>query len=261
MKELKSIQTALGSIHLTTAEKQQGAREFARFMKHSPLDIEEAPSFYERFFHFSRRFVLTSATVMGVLMLSTGGVSYAAESAVPGDLLYPVKTQLNEPVQGFFHFSPEAKMEWEMEQMERRLEEAQILTSQGQIQGEFKDQLNQKLEGNQNQILNHVNDLREQGQDEEADAIVQNLGLMMSENKDAVINVEFKPKPPLLGPGIKPEPLIHNPELQQLQQNQMQEHMGEILEGAPVPNPILPPPPEGNLDEAAEGEVTELQVE
>lgn len=253
MKELKSIKTALQGIHLTTAEKKQGAREFARFMKHGAVEIEEKPSFYERFFHLSRRFVLTSASVMGVLMLSTGGITYAAESAVPGDLLYPIKTQLNEPVQGFFHFSPEAKMEWQMEQMERRLEEAKVLTNKGQIQGEFKDQLNQKLEGNQNQILNHIKNLRDQGKNEEADAIVENLGLMMSQNQDTVINIEFKPKPPLLGPGIKPEPLIQNPELQELRQEQMK----ETLEEAPILTPTLPPlPPEGNLDEAAEGETT-----
>ncbi len=69
-----------------------------------------------------------------VLALTVGtGTSYAAEGALPGDTLYPVKIRVNESVQGALAVSDEAKVAWHATRVERRLAEAEALASRGRL--------------------------------------------------------------------------------------------------------------------------------
>lgn len=65
--------------------------------------------------------------IMGLLM--GGSASFAAENAVPGDVLFPVKVHVNEQVRGAVAVSPKAKAEWEVRLVERRLEEVEKLAT------------------------------------------------------------------------------------------------------------------------------------
>src|SRR3989338_9046963 len=62
----------------------------------------------------------------------TGTVS-AAQGALPGDLLYPVKVSINEKVEVALAPTPAAKAEVQVRLAERRVEEAQKLSSQGRL--------------------------------------------------------------------------------------------------------------------------------
>ncbi len=68
-----------------------------------------------------------------VLVLIGGSTSFAAEGALPGDILYPVKVGLNEKVRAIVAFTPEAKADWNTSRVERRLEEAEKLTARGAV--------------------------------------------------------------------------------------------------------------------------------
>lgn len=63
--------------------------------------------------------------MLGLLM--GGSASFAAENAVPGDVLFPVKVHVNENVRGAVAVTPKAKAEWEVRLVERRLEEVEKL--------------------------------------------------------------------------------------------------------------------------------------
>ena len=43
-----------------------------------------------------------TALLIAVLVVIGGGTSYAAQTAVPGDFLYPVKTEVNENIESAF---------------------------------------------------------------------------------------------------------------------------------------------------------------
>jgi hypothetical protein len=73
------------------------------------------------------------ATVTVAFLLSGVGVSYAAEGAVPGDILYAVKTRLNEGVHGVFVVGRLDRIEWEGERAARRIEEGEVLIRQGRL--------------------------------------------------------------------------------------------------------------------------------
>lgn len=72
------------------------------------------------------------ATLALFLVLGVG-TTYAAEGALPGDALYSVKLNLNESLKGAFAFSDAAKVSWETERLERRLQEAETLVAAGEL--------------------------------------------------------------------------------------------------------------------------------
>ncbi|MEY4747091.1 MAG: hypothetical protein RLZZ416_140 [Candidatus Parcubacteria bacterium] len=82
---------------------------------------------------------LHPAALSLVLVLTAGiGTSYAAEGALPGDALYPLKIHFNESIQGALAVSDEAKAHWNVERTSRRLAEAEALAQQGALTSEAK---------------------------------------------------------------------------------------------------------------------------
>lgn len=81
---------------------------------------------FVRFFTTLSHTPLT-ATIIFLLFIS-GGVSYAAEGALPGEALYPIKFSINEVLYETFSFSDEARATWEARRAERRIEEVVTLT-------------------------------------------------------------------------------------------------------------------------------------
>ena len=56
-----------------------------------------------------------------------------AERSVPGDVLYPIKIQVNEEVRGSMNLDPYAKVAWETTRLERRITEARQLAKAGKL--------------------------------------------------------------------------------------------------------------------------------
>ena len=79
--------------------------------------------------------------IVAVLALG-GGASFVAESSVPGDALYVVKTSVNEEVRGILAVGAEADAKWEAELAVRRLEEATKLEARGELTAEAATELN-----------------------------------------------------------------------------------------------------------------------
>lgn len=69
------------------------------------------------------------SVLVGGMLLTGSGVSYAAEGSLPGDTLYPVKIGVNEPVREVLAVTPRAKAVWAARRVERRLEEAEALAA------------------------------------------------------------------------------------------------------------------------------------
>lgn len=79
---------------------------------------------------FSTRMMVPAFALVLVIGV---GTSYAAEGALPGDALYPVKVLFNEPLGEVFQRSDSAKAEWESRLVSRRLEEAEALLAKGEL--------------------------------------------------------------------------------------------------------------------------------
>lgn len=79
--------------------------------------------------------------IVVIFLALGGGASFVAESSIPGDALYIVKTQVNEPVWGAIASSPEGHAHWEAQLASRRLNEAAEL----QLRGTLTDDMAKKL--------------------------------------------------------------------------------------------------------------------
>ena len=61
--------------------------------------------------------------VFAVMIVSLTGVSFAARNKLPGDMLYPIKVNINEKVLGFLSFSNKSKAQYDVHLTQLRLEE------------------------------------------------------------------------------------------------------------------------------------------
>jgi hypothetical protein len=86
------------------------------------------------------------AIAIVALLALGGGASVAANSSLPGDALYNLKTGFNEKVEGAFAFSDEAKAQENLEAIEERHAEAQKLQAEGKLTAEAKAELNANID-------------------------------------------------------------------------------------------------------------------
>ena len=80
---------------------------------------------------FTRHSIPAFATVL--VLAVGGGTAAAAESALPGDILYPVKVNVTEEVRATLATTAKAKATWALNRAERRLEEAATLALVGKL--------------------------------------------------------------------------------------------------------------------------------
>lgn len=132
---LTNLHNEAHNIRLSTEEK-------ARMRAHIFGMPTRVPSYtISRFHFFSIRFVPVMAAVLIVVL--GGGTAYAAQGALPGDLLYPVKISVNERVELALATTPEAKAQAEAKLAERRVAEAEELDATGRLDADITTQLEQ----------------------------------------------------------------------------------------------------------------------
>ena len=99
-----------------------------------------------------------AATLALALFVSSAGVSYAAQGALPGDALYPVKVHLNEPVSGALAVSASAKTEWAMSVAGERLKEAATLAAEGRLSAMNKADLQENFESHATLAIQNIDE-------------------------------------------------------------------------------------------------------
>lgn len=91
-----------------------------------------------------RKLTFTLASILVALLIG-GSAAYASENSLPGDLLYPVKTKIVEPIKLALASSPEAKAKVETELADKRLQEAETSDKLGRLTPELKKDLNDEF--------------------------------------------------------------------------------------------------------------------
>lgn len=123
---LKQFKKGSREVRLTVEEKSVMRHALVQFARENPImrtASVKSPHAIVSPYSFMRKvrgFKVLSATVIGGILIG-GTVSFAAEGALPGNMLYPVKTEVNERVRGVVAVTPQAKAEWDVKLVERRL--------------------------------------------------------------------------------------------------------------------------------------------
>lgn len=139
---LNNVKQAAQNIRLSHDEKAiMRAKIFETIdaAKYAP-----APSSYV-LFSFSLRSVVALSLVLVVLVGS--GTAYAAQGALPGGALYPVKIYVNEAVAEVLAVSDEAKLSLHTSLAQERLEEAETLAAEGRLDATVTAQIETNFEG------------------------------------------------------------------------------------------------------------------
>jgi len=112
---------------------------------------------------FWRRFLRPVPALAAFLILAVSGTAFAAEKSLPGESLYWVKINVNEKVAGTLAVSAEAKSDWQVAKVERRLDEAAELVTKGKLTDETQAEVESGLENSANAVQIDVDELNSSG--------------------------------------------------------------------------------------------------
>ncbi|HWP61116.1 MAG TPA: DUF5667 domain-containing protein [Candidatus Paceibacterota bacterium] len=126
------IQKVGDEVSLTLEERAQMRSRIHSYMQMKPMraSASAATSWSANWF-FSMRPV--ALTLVAAVFASSAGISYAAQNALPGDALYSIKTNINEPVAGALAVSSSAKAAWATNVAGTRVQEAATLAAEGRL--------------------------------------------------------------------------------------------------------------------------------
>lgn len=136
------------NVALQVTEKSVVKSRLEQYMQMNPVG---QPSFMRRFFAamrnpFSMQALPATAVIIGILVSSTGGLTYAAESAVPGDSLYSLKVNVTEPAREAMAFTADDKARVHLWRMERRFQEVESLLMAEELNAERRAMLTEHME-------------------------------------------------------------------------------------------------------------------
>lgn len=117
-------------------------------------------------FFVSKTYVRSLAGVFAILLVV--GIPVVAETAVPGDMLYAVKTNFTEEVRASLTLAPYAKVEWETQRLERRVAEARLLATEGKLTPETEETVAQAVQEHTDAANKEIASMRETDEDEAA---------------------------------------------------------------------------------------------
>lgn len=162
----------LKRLTLTVEEKHALRQAIERRIKLDPI-TPPTPSPYVSIWqlwwpHYQK------VAVLGVLVVGIvfgGGLSLAAEGSLPGHLLYPLKTKVNEPIVTWLTPTPVSKIWWQTEVINRRLVESQQLLTQTKTKPAAIKTLTQDLTNQIDELEKNLADLKT----EDAIAVANNV--------------------------------------------------------------------------------------
>lgn len=127
-KFLNNIKQEASHIRMSVAEKS--AMKAAIFGTPSPAPAHPSPYVFASLFSYNMRMSLAGLLLF---MLAGSGTVSAAQGALPGDILYPIKLAVNEKVEVALAPNASAKVEVQVRLAGRRVAEAQTLAAQGRL--------------------------------------------------------------------------------------------------------------------------------
>ncbi len=172
----------LRNIRLKDGEKSIGLARLRAYMKNNPAPVESP------FWQPINTFFFRNAAVYMVLLclaVLSGGVIKASENSLPGDLLYPVKINVSEPLESAIIFNPVDKVNWEIEKIDLRMEEAENLAVSGNLNEENLGQIENNIDSHSAAFSDRVKEEEDKGNSQ----AVEDAKINLENNMDVHIRV------------------------------------------------------------------------
>ncbi|MDQ3076857.1 MAG: hypothetical protein M3Q63_02280 [bacterium] len=151
----KKLKKDIESIHLPQTEKDVLFADFQTFLKDNPVSVPSPFKLgYSTMFKYAGMFIL---------FIMIGVTSVQAEKALPGDLLYSVKTNINENIYKVLSFTELQQIETQITLTERRLKEVSQLVAEDRFEFENSQVLRDEINKSTNIINEYIDDNQEEG--------------------------------------------------------------------------------------------------
>lgn len=160
--QLKQFIREAKDTKLSDQERSSVKNNVLNFVSNNPVraGIQPHLGYGSNIFLTRLNFASTMAILLIFAVLVSGGVAVGAEKALPGEVLYRVKVNINEEVRGWMATSDEAKADWEIKRTERRLEEAEQLAGEGSLNLEASQNIEANFEANAQRVRERVEKFR-----------------------------------------------------------------------------------------------------
>jgi|GEM_PF-1245108 hypothetical protein len=173
---------------LSREERERMRQTIHAYMEMKPLRRSAAPERATLGFGWIVSPRPVAFALVAVLFVSSAGLSYAAEGALPGDLLYGIKTHVNEPLSGALALSTSAKTQWAMDVAGERVKEAATLAAEGHLSTTTQDALKANFDEHAAQVADVINETASTSPDT-SDAIAVRFEAQLDEYADVLAQV------------------------------------------------------------------------
>ena len=147
-REIAAKIRAATKVRMDDAARERTRALLFEYVKMRPVRVAEpapVPGPLPGVSSFFMRHSMPAFAAVFVLVIG-GGTAAAAEGALPGDILYPVKVHVNEEMRATLATTPKAKADWQVSRAERRLEEAATLALSGKLDDVTRAELDTNLD-------------------------------------------------------------------------------------------------------------------
>src|SRR3989344_8825649 len=183
MSNLRQLFLNLKTQRLPAAEKTAIRGRLLELMKLRPAEKKYS------LFVFSWRFAALAMSVLLVVILG-GGTVFAAAGSLPGNPLYEVKVNFNEPVKVALAFSAAAQAEVHSKLAQERLREAEELASRDQLDAAVEAAVVARLQTHLDRVSEKIPELERAGRVEEAASLNSNLEAALQAHEDIIVKLE-----------------------------------------------------------------------
>lgn len=190
------------TVNLTPEEKIEGENSFRNFIEKNPHPAIKSPYkhkipvlspsvFYKEkmqkiFAYIKSENCKVACIPLAILLFSIAGISYAAQDSVPGELLYPVKIQVNERVERALALTPEEKARVAVRQTITRLEEVKKLIDANKYDEQNEKTINANFEYHFKDVEKNTEQLAKDGHADIAAKINSDFGQQISQRMQTI---------------------------------------------------------------------------
>ena len=155
---------AAQSVSMQASEREALKARVISYIEYHPVTAAQkaTPSPYVESFKvvpLPRLWFTRWSAVVAVFFIMV--IPVLAEQSVPGESLYAVKVRFNEEVRSTLTFNQQEKVEWETERLNRRIADARLLASKGELTEEVQAEVAAALREHTETVKEEIAELRE----------------------------------------------------------------------------------------------------
>lgn len=160
------------SLSLRKDERKELRERLLSYMEYHPMPENQTFSRHRSLSYKVRTTLMGHSWVLGRVTAGLAVfflvvVPVAAERALPGDVLYPIKVRINEELRGaLVSSSPYQQVEWETERLERRISEAKLLADAGELTPAAEAEVAEAIKKHSDAAKASINSIRESDNDD-----------------------------------------------------------------------------------------------